>query len=41
MPAPGQRLALLAEFVVNGETSRQELDQRVEKLMTSFRWQLA
>jgi hypothetical protein len=38
MPAPGQRLALLAEFVVQG-ASDDELDQRVEKLMTSFRWQ--
>jgi len=43
MPAPNQYLALLAEFVVQGnELGRfdDELDQRVEKLMASFRWQL-
>lgn len=38
MPAPGQRLALLAEFVVQ-DAADPELDERVEKLMTSFRWQ--
>jgi hypothetical protein len=38
MPAPGQRLALLAEFVVQ-EDMADELDQRVERLMASFRWQ--
>jgi hypothetical protein len=38
MPAPGQRLALLAEFVVQDDMA-DELDQRVERLMASFRWQ--
>ena len=38
MPAPGQRLALLAEFVVQDDFA-DELDQRVERLMASFRWQ--
>src|SRR3954469_22385490 len=38
MPAPGEHhLALLAEFVVG--VGRDELDQRVERLMQSFRWQ--
>ena len=39
MPAPGQRLALLAEFVVENDDEA-ELDQRVERLMASFRWQV-
>jgi hypothetical protein len=40
MPAPGeQRLALLAEFVVG--VGRTELDDRVDRLMQSFRWQVA
>ncbi|MBE7187884.1 hypothetical protein [Jatrophihabitans endophyticus] len=39
MPAPGQRLALLAEFVVENDDAA-ELDQRVERLMASFRWQV-
>lgn len=40
MPAPGtHRLALLAEFVVG--VGRAELDRRVDRLMQSFRWQLA
>lgn len=40
MPAPGEhRLALLAEFVVG--VGRDELDRRVDRLMQSFRWQLA
>jgi hypothetical protein len=38
MPAPNQRLALLAEFVVEPDADAL-LDRRVEKLMTSFRWQ--
>src|SRR4051794_41095086 len=39
MPAPGgQRLALLAEFVVG--VGRDELALRVDHLMQSFRWQL-
>lgn len=43
MPAPNQQLALLAEFVVQDDTgvNDHELEQRVEKLMASFRWQLA
>lgn len=43
MPAPNQQLALLAEFVVQDDTggNDRELEQRVEKLMASFRWQLA
>ena len=43
LPAPNQQLALLAEFVVQDETgvNDRELEQRVEKLMASFRWQLA
>lgn len=42
MPAPNQQLALLAEFVLQDESgsSEVELDERVEKLMASFRWQL-
>ncbi len=41
MPAPGeQHLALLAEFVVAHDTD-DELERRVEALMTSFRWQAA
>lgn len=45
MPAPAtrggqsQQLALLAEFVVEPDLE-DELVQRVEKLMASFRWQL-
>lgn len=38
MPAPGQRLALLAEFVVHDDCA-DELGHRVEALMVSFRWQ--
>jgi hypothetical protein len=38
MPAPGQRLALLAEFVLQDDLA-DELEQRVERLMASFRWQ--
>jgi hypothetical protein len=41
MPAPGnQNLALLAEFVMEGD-AEDELERRVEALMTSFRWQAA
>jgi hypothetical protein len=41
MPAPnGHRLALLAEFIVAGN-SDDELAERVERLMASFRWQAA
>jgi hypothetical protein len=41
MAAPGgQRLALLAEFVVAGD-AEDELSGRVERLMESFRWQAA
>jgi hypothetical protein len=41
MPAPGgQHLALLAEFVV-ADDAEDELSQRVERLMQSFRWQAA
>jgi hypothetical protein len=41
MPSPnGQKLALLAEFMVNGDAS-DELGTRVERLMGSFRWQPA
>lgn len=45
IPAPqqasgGPNLALLAEFVFEGSPSAQgELNQRVDALMTSFRWQ--
>ncbi len=40
MPAPGEhRLALLAEFVVG--VGRTELDDRIDRLMQSFRWQVA
>lgn len=38
MPAPGQRLALVAEFVMQDDLD-DELEHRVERLMTSFRWQ--
>jgi hypothetical protein len=38
MPAPGQRLALVAEFVLQDDLD-DELEHRVERLMTSFRWQ--
>jgi hypothetical protein len=41
MPSPnGQRLALLAEFLVSEDT-KDELAGRVERLMASFRWQAA
>ncbi|MCW2658112.1 MAG: hypothetical protein JWR06_2305 [Jatrophihabitans sp.] len=40
MPAPGQRLALLAEFMLQDDLA-DELGQRVERLMASFRWQSA
>jgi hypothetical protein len=41
MPSPnGDQLALLAEFVVGDDADR-ELDQRVDRLMKSFRWQTA
>jgi hypothetical protein len=36
MPAPGHRLAVLAEFV---PTAHPELQRRIEQLMASFRWQ--
>ena len=40
MPAPnGHPLALLAEFVIADQPDT-ELDDRVERLMRSFRWQL-
>ena len=40
MPAPGENgLALLAEFVIG--VGRPELDGRVDRLMQSFRWQVA
>lgn len=38
MPAPNQRLALLAEFVVPDDLGG-ELERRIERLMSSFRWQ--
>lgn len=38
MPAPGHRLAVLAEFV---PTLEPELRRRIEDLMVSFRWQAA
>jgi hypothetical protein len=38
MPAPGQRLAVLAEFV---PTPEPVLRRRIEDLMVSFRWQTA
>ncbi len=42
MPAPGQHhLAVLAEFVMARGEAEDELGQRVEALMTSFRWQAA
>jgi len=40
VPAPGQSLALLAEFVV-AEAADDELERRIEALMTSFRWHAA
>jgi hypothetical protein len=45
MPSPGtmhqgNQLALLAEFVLEHDTD-DELDRRVEALMSSFRWQAA
>lgn len=41
MPAPnGHPLALVAEFVI-GEERAAELEQRVQALMRSFRWQAA
>lgn len=36
MPAPGHRLAVLAEFA---PTAHPELQRRIEQLMVSFRWQ--
>ncbi len=39
VPAPGHQLALLAEFMISADSS-DELQGRVEALMTSFRWQL-
>lgn len=36
MPAPGRRLAVLAEFA---PTEEPELQRRIEELMVSFRWQ--
>jgi hypothetical protein len=36
MPAPGRRLAVLAEFA---PTDHPELQRRIEQLMVSFRWQ--
>jgi len=36
VPSPDGRLALLAEFTMDGETV--ELRERIEVLMTSFRW---
>jgi hypothetical protein len=42
IPAPGQqRLAVLAEFVLRPGGAERELEQRIEALMTSFRWQAA
>ena len=38
MPAPGLRLAVLAEFV---PTRDPDLRRRIEELMASFRWQQA
>jgi hypothetical protein len=38
MPAPGHRLAVLAEFA---PTDHPELQRRIEQLMVSFRWQAA
>jgi hypothetical protein len=41
MPSPnGHRLALLAEFLASGD-EHDELAERVERLMASFRWQPA
>ncbi|HZY77438.1 MAG TPA: hypothetical protein VFE40_14055 [Jatrophihabitantaceae bacterium] len=37
LPAPDQRLALLAEFTLSEGTSPQAVD-RIESLMASFRW---
>lgn len=36
MPAPGRRLAVLAEFAPTPDV---ELQERIEQLMVSFRWQ--
>ena len=36
MPAPGRRLAVLAEFA---PAPHPELQERIEQLMVSFRWQ--
>jgi hypothetical protein len=43
MPAPNEHgLALLAEFVVGeGRDACDELDERVDRLMQSFKWQVA
>ncbi len=44
MPSPnGQRLALLAEFMVEEDPALEhdELAERVDRLMASFRWQAA
>jgi hypothetical protein len=36
VPSPDGRLALLAEFTMDGDTA--EVRQRIEALMASFRW---
>jgi hypothetical protein len=36
VPSPDGRLALLAEFTMDGDTV--EVRQRIEALMASFRW---
>ena len=42
IPAPnGAPLALVAEFVIGEDTGENELEDRVTKLMQSFRWQSA
>jgi hypothetical protein len=42
IPAPnGAPLALVAEFVIGVDTGDNELEDRVTKLMRSFRWQCA
>jgi hypothetical protein len=41
IPAPnGAPLALVAEFVIGEDSDDNELENRVSKLMRSFRWQL-